>query len=102
MPPLRIFPVVAVCVCVCERERERERERVEAWSGSDLLRGLVWQTFVRQGLRSEALRNVGWYNAGLLMRKERRWEEAEKSLRTAVGLALTAPVMSFHKLPRPL
>ena len=37
---------------------------------------------------------------GLLHRKAGGIAVAERSLRTAVGLAMTAPVMSFDVMPR--
>ncbi|KAA6422731.1 MAG: hypothetical protein FRX49_07266 [Trebouxia sp. A1-2] len=56
--------------------------------------------FLSDGLSYEPHRHVGWYNLGLLHKAQHRPEEAERCLRTAVGLSLTAPVMSFSKLPR--
>ena len=58
------------------------------------------QGFLSDGLSYEPHRHVGWYNLGLLHKVQHRPEEAERCLRTAVGLSLTAPVMSFSKLPR--
>ena len=58
------------------------------------------QGFLSDGLSYEPHRHVGWYNLGLLYKTQHRPEEAERCLRTAVGLSLTAPVMSFSKLPR--
>ena len=58
------------------------------------------QGFLSDGLSYEPHRHVGWYNLGLLHKAQHRPEEAERCLRTAVGLSLTAPVMSFSKLPR--
>ncbi|DBB12255.1 hypothetical protein WJX82_010413 [Trebouxia sp. C0006] len=58
------------------------------------------QGFLSDGLSYEPHRHVGWYNLGMLHKAQHRPEEAERCLRTAVGLSLTAPVMSFSKLPR--
>ena len=58
-----------------------------------------------QGFLSDALgygphRHVGWYNLGMVYKVQHRLEEAERCLRTSVGLSMTAPVMSFSKLLR--
>ena len=77
---------------------------VTPWN--ELYARCVWQTgsglqgFLSDGLSYEPRRHVGWYNLGLLHKAQHRPEEAERCLRTAVGLSLTAPVMSFSKLPR--
>ena len=58
------------------------------------------QGYLSDALSYEPHRHVGWHDLGLLYKAQGRHEEAERCLRTAVSLSLTAPVMSFSKLPR--
>ena len=74
-------------------------QRIGCGKGAQSNLSLV-QGFLSDGLSYEPHRHVGWYNLGLLYKAQQRPDEAERCLRTAVGLSLTAPVMSFSKLPR--
>ena len=58
------------------------------------------QGYLVDGLRYEPHRRDGWYSLGRVHELQGRPDEAEQCLRTAVGLSLTAPVMSFGKLAR--
>ncbi|KAK9804267.1 hypothetical protein WJX72_004067 [[Myrmecia] bisecta] len=58
------------------------------------------QAHLADGLRYEPHRHLGWYNLGMVYKAQQRHDDAERCLRTSVGLVLTAPVMSFNKLPR--
>ena len=62
----------------------------------------IWsvQAHLDDGLRYEPHRHLGWYHLGMVHKQQQRLAEAENCLRVSVGLSLTAPVMSFSKLPR--
>ncbi len=106
-----LLQMQVICQCVHLQEPQVAQfifahlaGHVMPWN--ELYARCVWQPvsglqgFLSDGLSYEPHRHVGWYNLGLLHKAQHRPEEAERCLRTAVGLSLTAPVMSFSKLPR--
>lgn len=58
------------------------------------------QGYLSDALGYEPHRHAAWYHLGMVYKAQHRSDEAERCLRTSVGLSLTAPVMSFSKLPR--
>ena len=55
---------------------------------------------LRGAIAAEADRYEAWHELGLVQQRLGRSAEAERSLRTAAGLAVTCPVLTWDKLPR--